>query len=436
MHRTLRLHRSSAVIAGRLIVAGAALAAAVVGCGSAGSPNTLTAHGPVLAIYTSLPLGGADAVDARDILAAERLALSQAGGVAGQFRVRLVAEDDSNPKTGLWDPGLVLANARRAVADTTTIAYVGEQDPGASTVAIPILNESGILEVSPTDSYAGLTQRDGGDDDEPQKYYPTDRRTFVRTVPPDTVEARALAAYMRQLGARRLYVVQDGDFYGAAMARNVAAAAQATGIRLLGTTVLARPQPGDDQRPTATAIARYGPDAIFYGGVPTGGVAMLWRDLAAALPGVRLFGPSTLAQPPFLAALGPAQASSFITTPALPPSSYPAAGQRFFSAFRAAYGRLPRPTAIYGFAAMQLVLAAIADSGRAGNHRATVADAAFHARVDNSVIGAYTIDRAGDPSLAIMGANRVLDGQLQFDRELIVASDARVASGGTNQPGG
>ncbi len=425
MHRNLRLHRSPAVILSCLIVVGAALAAAVGGCGSGGAQKTLTAHGPVLTIYTSLPLGGGDGADARDMLAAERLALSQAGGAAGDFRVRLVAADDSNPKTGLWDPGLVLANARRAVADPTTIAYVGEQDPGASTVAIPILNEAGILEVSPTDSYAGLTQRDGGDDDEPQKYYPTDRRTFVRTVTPDTVEAVALAAYMRQLGARRLYVVQDGDFYGAALARNVAAAAQADGIQLLGTTVLARPQPGDDQRSAATAIARYGPDAIFYGGVPTGGVATLWRDLVVALPSVKLFGPATLAQPPFLGALGPAQASSFITTPGLPPSSYPAAGQRFFSAFRAAYGHLPRPTAIYGFAAMQLVLAAIADSGQAGNRRLTVAGAAFHVRVGESVLGDYTIDRAGDPSLRSVAANRVLGGQLQFDRELPVAPGAR-----------
>ena len=77
----------------------------------------------------------------------------------GQVPSRAAPLDDADPESGTWDPGLVSANARKAAQDDKTIAYLGEMDTGASAVSIPILNETDILEVSPTDTVAGFTRR-------------------------------------------------------------------------------------------------------------------------------------------------------------------------------------------------------------------------------------------------------------------------------------
>jgi branched-chain amino acid transport system substrate-binding protein len=44
--------------------------------------------------------------------------------------------------------------------DPTSIAYIGEFDSGASAISIPILNETQIAQISPSDTAIGLT-RDG-----------------------------------------------------------------------------------------------------------------------------------------------------------------------------------------------------------------------------------------------------------------------------------
>ena len=42
-------------------------------------------------------------------------------------------------------------NARKAVGDDKAIAYLGEFNSGASAISIPLLNEAGILQVSPVE---------------------------------------------------------------------------------------------------------------------------------------------------------------------------------------------------------------------------------------------------------------------------------------------
>ena len=49
-------------------------------------------------------------------------------------------------------------NARAAIADQSTIAYLGELVPGTSDVSVEIVNQQGLLEVSPLDTSAYLTQ--------------------------------------------------------------------------------------------------------------------------------------------------------------------------------------------------------------------------------------------------------------------------------------
>ena len=71
--------------------------------------------------------------------------------MVGPFNVNVVSLDSTDPETGHWDADQVAANARRAIADRNTIAYLGDSGSGASALSLPMLNEAGVLQISPSD---------------------------------------------------------------------------------------------------------------------------------------------------------------------------------------------------------------------------------------------------------------------------------------------
>src|SRR3712207_6796176 len=184
-------------------------------CGDDDGTTESLIVGDTLTVYSSLPLRGPYADVARDLVRAEKLALKEAGGRAGEFSISYVSLDSADPEEGRWTPGRVAANARKAVQDRQTIAYLGELETGASAISVPILNEGGILQVSPRDTFGGLTAR--GARGEPEKYYPSGERTFARMVPGDDEQARELVAAMRSQGVRRLLLADDRELAGSSL---------------------------------------------------------------------------------------------------------------------------------------------------------------------------------------------------------------------------
>ncbi|HEY2637234.1 MAG TPA: hypothetical protein VGI54_07600, partial [Solirubrobacteraceae bacterium] len=157
---------------------------ALGGCGSSPGPDAQNVvPGSTLIVAATAPLHGRDAALGRAVLAGERLALAGAGGRAGRFRVRLVVRDSVDRGQIAWTPAQVADDARKAAQDQGTIADLGEVEPAASPVSVVILNQRGIAEVSPTDSFGGLTGQEGAEPGEPAKYYPRGNRTFARLVP-------------------------------------------------------------------------------------------------------------------------------------------------------------------------------------------------------------------------------------------------------------
>src|SRR5215211_710121 len=113
-------------------------ALALGGCGSDDPSDDAE-----LTAYVSVPVGGPDAAEAGPLVARAKRALADAGGEAGGVAVRAVYLD-ARP-----DPAAIAANARRAVEDSTSIAYIGEVDRKAELSSAPIINEAGLLQVQP-----------------------------------------------------------------------------------------------------------------------------------------------------------------------------------------------------------------------------------------------------------------------------------------------
>jgi branched-chain amino acid transport system substrate-binding protein len=368
-------------------------------------------------IYSSLPLSGSNSGDARDVARGELLALEQAGGHVGAFAVRFVSLDDALSSTGTWDPERVSANARRAAQDPSAIAYLGEYNSSASAISVPITNEAGVLMVSPTNTYTGLTRHEGAQPGEPDKYYPAETRTYGRVSPADHLQARALAAYLQALGVRRAYLVDDLEVYGVGLRRMLRGRLAARGIRFAGLAHLRR---GRDAVAIARRVRRSRADAMVYLGITRNGAARLWQAVHRHAPRVRLLGADGVAERAFTRRLSRGErARTYLTVLPLDPAAFPPAAQAFFAAFRARFGRDPEPRAIYGYEAMSVVLDAIARAGPGGNVREDVVAQFFATRDRDSVLGRYSIDRHGDTTLSTYGGYTVSPtGQLVFARVL------------------
>jgi branched-chain amino acid transport system substrate-binding protein len=393
-----------------------ALPLALAGCAGTGGSGGSTVDGGVMRVYASQPLSGRQAEQAQQILRGERLALSDAGGKVGKWRIELLPLDDADRKSGTWDPGQVSANARKAAQDDKTIAYLGEMSNGASAVSIPILNETDLLQVSPTDSVAGFTHERGANPGEPDKYYPTRDRNFVRLVPPDDVQAAALLSLLQDEKTTKAFVVQDGKLYGQSLARQFVRGARSKGVSVVKSQAIDPDNVNVGQ--LATQVASSGADAFLYSGEWEPKTASVFQAVAAAAPKIKLYGTSSLASDAFAAQLGQAGARTSFTAPWLKLSSYPASARDVAKRYQAAYSQPMPTTVLYGYEAMAGVLAAIERAGDKGNNRGKVIDQMFETRNRNSVLGTYSVNEDGDTSIKAYGSYRVKDGRLVFLRVL------------------
>jgi branched-chain amino acid transport system substrate-binding protein len=392
-------------------------AMAALACGAA------PAAAQELTIYSSLPLSGAQGPVSRAVVEGERLALEQAGNRAGAFGIRFVSMNDATRKAGSWTPERVSRNARRAAADDTAIGYVGEFNSGATAISLPILNEAGIPQVSPSNTAVGLTrQGPGADRGEPDKYYPTGMRTFARVVPADHVQSAALARLVQELGARRVYLVDDREVYGAGIRRGVAAALKARGIAVAGRSTLRRG--GRNAASIARRVRRSKAGAMVYGGITANGAPRLFRAVARRAPRAQLLAGDGVAEEDFADRLGRrARRRTRITVATLPPSAYPPAAQPVFQALRErSGGRDPNPYALYGYEAMSVLLDAIRRAGDRGNDKEAVRAQLLATRDRDSVLGRYSIDRLGDTTLTHYGVYRVAGGSFAWDRAVDAAA--------------
>ena len=206
------------------IAAVAAIALAAVGCSSSGSgsgsstsSSSSSGGANTIDIYSSLPLQGASTSQTNPMVNGIRLALAEAGGKAGQWTVNYQSLDDSTAAAGKADPGQTAANARKVASDPKAVYYIGEFNSGASQVSIPILNQGGIPQVSPANTYVGLTTNlPGSAPGEPQKYYPSGTRTYLRIVPIDSIQAASDLIAMKNAGCTKVAIANDQSAYGPA----------------------------------------------------------------------------------------------------------------------------------------------------------------------------------------------------------------------------
>lgn len=175
-------------------------------------------------------------------------ALNARGTVIGGKKVRfaLVSEDDAG------DPKQATAVAHRLV-DAKVNAIVGHQTSGTTIPASKIYHAAGIPQISHSSTSP--------------KYTEQGFNTAFRVVSNDKQLGRALGRYaVKEMGARRIAIVDDRTAYGQGLATEFARGLQQQG----GATVVAKEFTHDkatDFSAILTKIKAAKPDLVFFGGM-------------------------------------------------------------------------------------------------------------------------------------------------------------------------
>jgi hypothetical protein len=322
-----------------IVCSGAAVIAGLAGCGTATTSGS-TITGSNLVVYSSVPSSQ------QDVYKAEQLALKQQGAKVGNgFTVVLKPPMTANTTAEISH------NARVAISDKGTIAYLGEGVPGTTGTSLQITNQIGILQISPTDNGLELRQSTPAVSGGRNHYYPSQSSegyTFGSVVPSSAEEARAIVSQMGAMGVSKVYVADDGQPYGHALALAVK---------------------GDVKSPMSVVSSPSGADAVFYG---TNSVAAAVKE-AGSISSAKLFVPSALDTPAFASALPAAdQARTFVSAPGALPRDATANAKSFASAFTSAYGHAPSPQAIFGWEAMTNLLKVLKAAGANAGNRTDV----------------------------------------------------------------
>jgi branched-chain amino acid transport system substrate-binding protein len=391
--------RAVAVVA----VGALGLAACASGSNSAGGGG---GGGKTLIIATDLPLQGSDKDASVSTNQAIQLYLDSVGDKAGNYTIKLQQYDDSTAAAAKWDQAQCQANAQKHVANKAEVAVIGTLNSGCAKIEVPVLNQAPdgpLLMVSHANTNVGLTRPwDAG---EPQKYYPTGKRNYARVVTTDDVQGEADSIFAGQtLGVKKCYILNDNETYGQGVAKVFQDNAAKNGIQILGNDAW------DPKATNYTAVFQKiqaaGADCVFLGGIYPNGGAQLVKDKVAVLGDntkVKMIVPDGFVGYPDLQKAPQAQ-GMYLSFAGLSIDELLTAGgggAKFLDSYKQKYGAPPATSyAIYGVAAVQVILKAIAasDGTRKGVNDAVFGGSGISIPANESVLGKdITIDpKTGD----------------------------------------
>jgi branched-chain amino acid transport system substrate-binding protein len=331
---------------------------------------------------------------------------------AGRYAVGYQACDDSTVSEGPLAERKCASNAKAYAQNRSVIGIVGPFTSECAKAVLPVANRAGSAPlpiVSPSNTYVGLTRQGFGTaSGEPEDFYPTGTRNYVRIVAADDFQAAANAMLAKQLGLRRVVVLRDrGLSYGVGIAAAFRQAAAKLGIAVarVGSWTA-------DRASYARLAQRIKPsaaDAVFLGGGFGANGERLIQDLRAGLgPEVQILAPDGFAVPGLAEATGLAGEGMTVSVAGVPPGRLDGRGARFASRFGVALGEVPEQYSIYAAQAMQLLLESIS---RSDGTRTSVIKELFASRVRNGILGDFAITATGDTTANAVTIYRIKGGK-------------------------
>lgn len=387
-------YRASAVVVGAALALSALAACGTGGSGGGGNKN--------LVIATELAVSGTDAGAQLPTQYGADLAIQQNADLGNGYK--LSVKHDNYEGTNGVDPSIAANNVTALASDQSVIAIMGPFNSGVAKVVIPIATRAHLTMISPANTNPGLTQ---------EQYAKANGITFSQLHPAGTPEyyfrlpgtdvvqgkVDAQVAAAAPVNAKSVYVVDDDTTYGIGLADFFVSNFQSGGGTILGRSSVTAQQASSFPSLAATITSKH-PDAVFFGGVTSGGGGLIKKALkAAGYTGPMVGGDGIAEDPAWLTAAGDAANGTYGSVAAPDTSQFtsgPAA--TFKSDYAKAFpGKDITPYSAMAYDATMIEIKAIKSvisSGKAVT-RESVRDAVAGTQYDG-VTGHISFDQNGD----------------------------------------
>jgi branched-chain amino acid transport system substrate-binding protein len=370
------------------------------------------AGGSTIKIGIDLPVSGADASTGIPTRNGAVQAIEEANAKA-PAGVSFAAYDLDDAVQGAHDPAQGAQNVRAFVSDAAVLAMIGPFNSSVAQAEIPITNDAGLVEISPSATNPGLTK---GDNAAKLRTSHPSVNSFFRVCTTDDRQGAAGAQFARKLGLKKAFIVDDNETYGKGLADVFETQFQADGGTVLGHEHLTKGQ--TDFKALLTKAGALGPDLIYYGGTTATGGGLLRKQMRDANMGSLPFlGGDGISDAEFVKTAGDSANGSYFSVAAPETSKLPSAAT-FILAYKKRWGTDVGPYSANAYAAANIEIAAVekafaADKGQVPSRADVLANVAKTTGFP-SPIGPIGFDKDGDTTNPILTIYRVAGGKPVF----------------------
>jgi len=361
----------------------------------------------IATVYVSAPL----ALESSTIIVNSiKVAFEEMNYTVMGTQIQLIVLDDGDASGG-WVEERERKNAEAAALDPSAIAYIGPINSGAAKISMPILNRARIVQITPTNTWPGLTKI-GFTPGEPGIFYPTGLKHFLRVCTTDDLQGPAGAQWADSLGYKKMYLVDDGEAYGAGIAKLFLAEAKKIPLVLAGAATLEKDV--TDYSALAQTIIASGADLVYYGGITPNGGPELLKELRNASSSIAFMGPDGIFEADFIERAGVQNAEGLLLTAVgVPPDQFDTPQVvSFLKKYKKAYNSEPDVFGALAYEATKVIFAAV---GRAGSlDRVAILDEARKTRNYPGLFGTWSFDQNGDTDQKLMSGSVVKGGEFTF----------------------
>ncbi len=392
-------------------VAAFALAATLAACNSSGSSSS-GASGGTIKIGVDLPVSGADASIGIPTQNGAVLAVEEAnknGFAGGKFKLDASLLDDA--VQGKHDPNAGAQNVKTFIADDSVLAMVGPFNSNVAKAEIPLSNDAGLPQISPSNTNDGLTV---GDDAKKLRTAHPDTNTYFRVCTRDQKQGQTLAqvAYQR-FNFKKAFIIDDNETYGKGLADVFDAQYRKFGGAVLGHEHITANQV--DFKALLTKIKSLNPDVVFFGGNTSTGGGLIRKQMAdVGMAKTPYLGGDGISDDEFEKQAGDMANGSYMTTAAPDAEKLPSA-KSFVDAYKARFKGDVGPYSANAYTAAKIEIAAIEkainDNGGKMPTRADVLKNIAATSNFDSPIGKQGFDANGDTTSPILTLYKVQGGK-------------------------
>ncbi|MES1981480.1 MAG: branched-chain amino acid ABC transporter substrate-binding protein [Pseudomonadota bacterium] len=330
-------------------------AAVLIACGKSENSKSIaatTAVAPgaeevlVVKIGASAPLTGPQAHIGKDNEYGTRMAIDDAnakGVMIGGRKVRLelFSEDDQS------DPRAATVVAQKLV-DAKVNGIIGHLNSGTTIPASRIYSDNGIPQISPSATAVGYTAQGF--------------KTAFRVMANDAQQGKVLGEFAaKNLGAKKIAVIDDRTAYGQGLADEFVKAAQAGGAQIVAREFTT--DKAIDFSAVLTSIKGKNPDLVFFGGMDPQGVPLVRQLKALGLPAKFMMGDGGYT-PKLIELAGAAAEGTYASLPGVPLEQMPG-GRDFSQRYEARFKQAIQLYAPYCYDAVNVMISAMQKAGSA-----------------------------------------------------------------------